>query len=109
MALVEAMAAGIPVLASDIPAHRQVLGSALSNTLVDFERTGEAAAAIERAMTDTQDGDSQKSSIVQDRAAAFDIERLLEQTRALYERLGAFHAEPNLRPRRVVNLSLPDS
>ena len=89
LALVEAMAAGVPVLVSDIPAHRQVLGSALSSALVDFERSEEAAAAIERALIDTQNGGPDGSSTVQNRAAAFDIERLLEQTRALYERLGA--------------------
>ena len=87
LALVEAMAAGVPVIASDIPAHRQVLGSELSSALVDFDRPEQAADAIERALTDSHAG-SNGSSVVQDRAAAFDIERLLEQTTSLYERLG---------------------
>src|SRR5947208_3272191 len=51
LALLEAMAAGVPLLARDIPAHRSVLGPDLEDRLVEIDGSRELSRAIERALS----------------------------------------------------------
>jgi alpha-1,3-rhamnosyl/mannosyltransferase len=80
----EAMASGTPVVASDIPAIREVVGDAA--ILVEPTDEGELAAAIERALTSHE----LRISLIErgrERAARFTRDRMIAATLASYERL----------------------
>lgn len=87
LALLEAMAAGVPVLARRIPAHEELLGGNLDDQLIDFDDPDAAAGSI-RALLEADpgqlDGLSAKLRI---RAADYGIGRLLGQIDGLYARL----------------------
>jgi glycosyltransferase involved in cell wall biosynthesis len=88
MALIDAMAAGVPVLASDIPAHRDVLGPAVPEALLDFDRPELVAAAINHLLAAPDSESSLLTTRLQERASFFDVTRLLDDVEALYSRLG---------------------
>jgi alpha-1,3-mannosyltransferase len=88
IALLEAMAAGVPLLANAIAAHEALLGEDLAGQLIDF---GDAEAAAEsiRAMLKTPKAELDGLSIrVRARAADYDIARLVRQIDDLYVQLG---------------------
>lgn len=83
LALAEALAAGVPVVANDIPAHREVLGVELERCLVDFGQPATAAARIMRLLDDP-DARDRLAAAGRIRSRAFDIDRLWSDLQALY-------------------------
>ncbi|MBI3749975.1 MAG: glycosyltransferase family 4 protein [Chloroflexi bacterium] len=98
LAMLEAMAAGVPLLARDIPAHRSVLGADLTDRLVRIGRPADLAKAIEHELSATPEAIQAVGQRLRERAAAFDISRLLDQIERLYGEMGL----PSLRGRDVV-------
>jgi alpha-1,3-mannosyltransferase len=88
LALLEAMAAGVPVLANDIPAHRALLGERLAANLVDFASPERAAAATARLLDLGAEAAVELGRMERSRAEAFDISRLVREIDELYESLG---------------------
>ena len=86
-ALLEGMAAGVPLLARDIPAHRSVLGPDLTDRLVRIQRPADLALAIERQLSETAAQDGVLSTRLRRRSLDFDIGRLLRQLEELYSLL----------------------
>jgi glycosyltransferase involved in cell wall biosynthesis len=80
MALVEAMSSGMAIVASDIPAHREVLGSA--GLLVPPTNTSAVANAIQRLLSDPLLTEKLRAQAM-DRAKCFSLEAMVEG----YERL----------------------
>ncbi len=88
LALLEAMAAGVPVVANDIPAHRALLGTDLASELVDFGRPGEAAARIGEVLSMTEDEKLDLGLLERSRAEEYDVSRLVREMDGLYDTLG---------------------
>jgi glycosyltransferase involved in cell wall biosynthesis len=83
--LLEAMASGIPIVASDIPVHREVAAEAA--VFAPAEDAGGLAEAIEDVWFD----DSLRSRLVgcgRERVAAFSWEASAKKALALYQRVG---------------------
>jgi alpha-1,3-mannosyltransferase len=86
LALVEALAVGCQVLASDLPTHREILGSQLQRAVVDF-RDASASAAITESLargTEVSEADIAERRA---RAALFSVDRVAAEIEALYQRL----------------------
>jgi glycosyltransferase involved in cell wall biosynthesis len=77
----EAMAAGIPVLASDIPAHREVLGAAA--VLLSPDDTEGWSSAMLRLVEDPEQG-ARLSDLGRTRAGLFTWARTARETEAVY-------------------------
>lgn len=90
LALLEAMAAGVPVLANDIPAHREVLGPYLEDRLVDFGDSGAVARALTTLMAPDPSDSFLRSVGERERVVAgdYDVGRLVAQIDELYRELG---------------------
>lgn len=88
LALLEAMAAGSPVLASDIAAHRALLGPGLAERLIDMTAPADAARTIERRMAETSAELISLAARERERAGSYDVGRLKRDLDALYARLG---------------------
>lgn len=87
IALLEAMAAGVPLLANQIPAHQALLGGDLAGQLIDFGDPDIAAESI-RAMLKTPKAELDGlSARLRTRAADYDIGRLRDQIDGLYAQL----------------------
>ena len=81
--LVEAMAAGAPVVCSDLPGFRAVAGGAA--TLVPPGEAGPLADALRDALTnESRRNDMKKMSALM--SSAFDWERLVQSVEGIYER-----------------------
>ena len=93
IALLEAMAAGVPLLANRIPAHEALLGGDLAGQLTDFGDPDEAARAIRSLMGAGPAELDRLSARLRTRAADYDIGRLIGEIDELYSRL-------KVRPRR---------
>jgi alpha-1,3-mannosyltransferase len=87
IALLEAMAAGVPICARDIPPHRMLVGPDLADCLVDFDDLSAAAERIETTLRLTEESRDALSRRLRARASGFDIERLRRQIDELYQRL----------------------
>lgn len=87
LALLEAMAAGVPIVARDQPAHRDVLGSELGDRLIDFDDHAAAARAIEAALTLPASEAQVIAKRERARAQVFSLPRLVAEIDALYERI----------------------
>jgi glycosyltransferase involved in cell wall biosynthesis len=97
IALLEAMAAGVPVLANRIPAHEALLGEDLAGQLIDFGDPEEAAKSI-RAMLNSPEVELDAlSARLRARAAGYDIARLRSQIDGLY---GDLEVRPHGRRRK---------
>jgi len=83
--LVEAMAAGLPVVASDIPGYDEVVRDGLDGLLVPPRDPGALAAAAARVLDDPALSAS-LASAAQDRAASFDWGVVTGRIEALYAR-----------------------
>lgn len=88
LALVEALAAGAPVLANRIAPHAAVLGDRLRERLVDFSDPEAAGRAIAAALAASPSSDATLSGLERERAADHDITRLADEVDRLYGRLG---------------------
>lgn len=88
IALLEAMAAGVPLLARSIPAHAELLGPDLEAQLLQFEPPGAAAPAIASLLSLHPEEASSLAARLRARAAGYDIGRLVDQIDRLYRRLG---------------------
>jgi alpha-1,3-mannosyltransferase len=88
LALLEAMAAGVPLVARSIPAHAELLGPDLRDRLVEFGSSGAVAAAVAGLLTLGPADVAALSSRLRARAAGYDISRLVAQIDDAYRRLG---------------------
>lgn len=87
IALLEAMAAGVPLLANRIPAHEWLLGETLGSQGIDFGDPDAAADSIQ-ALLGAGAGDLAELSVrLRRRASDFDIGRLRGQMDELYSQL----------------------
>lgn len=84
-AVLEAMAAGPPLVVSDIPAHRELLDERAA-WLVDFDDPGAVAAAIEEALLDRAEA-ARRSEEAARRAEAFRTPRIVEQYDSVYRQI----------------------
>jgi phosphatidyl-myo-inositol alpha-mannosyltransferase len=81
--LVEAMAAGLPVVASDIPGYREVVRDGVEGLLVPPSDPAALAAAVEHVLDDGGLG-ARLGEAGRARAAEFSWERLVSRLEALY-------------------------
>lgn len=88
IALLEAMAAGVPLLANRIPAHEALLGDDLADQLIDFGDAEAAARSICAALQVDESELGQLTVRLRARAADYDIDRLRGQIDELYVELG---------------------
>jgi alpha-1,3-mannosyltransferase len=88
IALLEAMAAGVPICAQRIPAHELLLGPALVHLLVDFDQPDQAAGRIRELLQLDPAGAAQLSGQLRERASGYGIDRLRDEIEGLYARLG---------------------
>ncbi|MFH1474983.1 MAG: glycosyltransferase family 4 protein [Chloroflexota bacterium] len=77
LALVEALAAGLPVIASDLPSHREILGAELAGSVVDFDDPNDVAGALERLAGDPA-ASGHLGNAARARAAHFEVDRLAD-------------------------------
>jgi len=86
-ALLEAMSAGVPVVASDIPGINDVIADGQSGWLTPSGRPDDLAATILVALGNDRASQSMAQEARQLVASDFSLDAMLEQTAALYEEL----------------------
>ncbi|HTU01666.1 MAG TPA: glycosyltransferase family 4 protein [Candidatus Sulfotelmatobacter sp.] len=91
-ALLEAMACGLPVLASDIPGNRELLGGGAAGWLVPAEDTARLAEAIEQLVRDPG-ARSRLGQAARDLARSYSVERMVDKYLDLYAKLRAARPE----------------
>jgi alpha-1,3-mannosyltransferase len=87
LALLEALAAGVPVVAREQPGHRDVLGAGLSDRFVDFDDHAAGADALSAALRLTPDAATELGERERERARVFELPRLLAEIEGLYARI----------------------
>jgi alpha-1,3-mannosyltransferase len=100
LALLEAMAARRPVIASAIPTHAEVLGPGLADLLVHFE-DGTATNAIASLLAAPAGEREALGAQARERSMAFDLPRLVDQIEELYSALGINPRGPRDLPAHV--------
>lgn len=87
LAILEAISTGLPVVASDIPPHLEVLGSEASGRRL-FRAGDQAglAAAVERVMDDGAQGRAAARELRETVLSAYGWERIAQATEQVYER-----------------------
>ncbi len=83
LALLEALASGVPVLAQDIPAHRLLLDPA---HLTDFKDTVTASHQMRRLMAELPSVPAVRP--ISTRVLHFDMSRLVDEIEEIYQSLG---------------------
>lgn len=89
--LVEAMAAGVPVVASDIPGYREVVRDGAEGLLVPPGDPVALAASLRRVLTDPELADRLRTA-GRDRARSYDWSEVAPRLEAIYERVSGAHA-----------------
>lgn len=84
--VLEAMAAGCPVLVSDIPEHREILDEASGIFVGCYEDPHAVAEGLLQALSD-HSAVCRRIVLARDRVAAFTIERLGREYEMLYDRM----------------------
>ena len=84
MILVEAMAAGVPVVASDIPGFDEVVNDGVDGILVPPGEPSALAAAVGRVLED-RDLAERLAATGRERAATFSWTRVADRIVAIYE------------------------
>jgi glycosyltransferase involved in cell wall biosynthesis len=102
LALLEAMAASRPVIASAIPTHAEVLGPGLAELLVNFD-DGAATNAIASLLAAPADEREALGARARERSLAFDLPRLVDQVEELYQALGISPSGPRDLPPHVAD------
>jgi glycosyltransferase involved in cell wall biosynthesis len=87
VALIEAMAAGIPCVASDLPATRELITDGESGCLVDPRSPHAIADAIVRLLTDSTDAARLASAARRSAVQRFGIDSAVAEYESLYETL----------------------
>jgi len=86
-AIMEAMAAGVPSVAIDVPLNRWLLGDDAAGLLVPLENTTAFAAAINRLLNDPVLAAQLGTAARQRAEVEFDLSKLVEGYRMLFERV----------------------
>jgi phosphatidylinositol alpha-mannosyltransferase len=84
--LVEAMAAGLPVVASDIPGYREVVRDGVDGLLVPPADAGALAAGLGRVLDDPELA-ARLRQAGRERARSFDWEVVVDRLEAVYRRV----------------------
>ncbi len=87
LAVVEAMAAGLPVVAADAGGHRETVGSATPNTLYPPSDPDAAAAVLAALAADPAERGRLGRAVRERFLAAFTIERHVDRLDAVYQRV----------------------
>lgn len=88
ISLVEAMAAGLPVVATDIPGYREVVSDGVEGLLVPPHDPGALAAALRRVLTDPALAAS-LGAAGRRRARTFSWDAIVPRLEAVYDRVTA--------------------
>ncbi len=88
LALLEALSAGVPLVANDNPAHREVLGVGLQGLVADFRDPHRVAQVMERLLSLEPSDRSRLTGALRERARTFDISQRLSQLSELYQERG---------------------
>jgi glycosyltransferase involved in cell wall biosynthesis len=87
LALMEAMAAGCAVVATDVGGVREVVTHGEDGWLVEPERPSELAAAMRRALEDSASASRLGQAARRTAATHFTLDRMVDETLSLYEML----------------------
>jgi phosphatidylinositol alpha-mannosyltransferase len=85
VALVEAMAAGLPVVATDIPGYRDVVTDGIEGVLVPPRDPEALAAGLVRVLTEPELA-ARLARAGRERAKAFDWPLVVDRLEAIYDR-----------------------
>ncbi len=96
LALLEAMAAGVPIVATDIPGNRQVVRGGQEALLVPARNAQALATAIIQLFSQPSLADQLRQAARQRAQREFSLDRCLRQHQALWESLLASKATPAL-------------
>jgi glycosyltransferase involved in cell wall biosynthesis len=87
LGLLEALAAGLPVVASDLPGHRDLIEHLTTGLLVPAEQPDALAAAILRALENRGEAAARAEAARQRTAREFTVDRMVEEHLALFQAL----------------------
>ncbi len=89
ISLIEALAAGKPIVATDIDGNREVIDHLETGLLVPPADAGAFAAALRRLLTDRALAERLAASARLSAESRFSMERMVEQNLAVYDRVVA--------------------
>jgi sugar transferase (PEP-CTERM/EpsH1 system associated) len=90
--LLEAMAAGVPAVASDVGGNREIVRDGLEGTLFPSEDEAALARALERLVEDRTTRQAMGSKARERAQSAFDLQAMVVRYEQLYERVAARRA-----------------